>query len=128
MNPRPEDGLLGKRRLWAEPQDAADNLLTERAMSDPFSSSVQEIKDTALEKRAMLGPHDPPWNGNVAVWFCAQLQNPLTLFVPHIGGVSSAIWLPLGPHAFNLALTGLYGCTSVIVVSRTGVWYVPCAP
>lgn len=38
------------------------------------------------------------------------------------GGASSALLRLLGNQRFNVAVQGLYGCTSVVVVSETGIW------
>ena len=77
-----------------------------------------------LVKRTLPEPNDAPWNGDQDLYLWTQYGSALA-WVPlrrDPNFPSSAIAYNLGATRFDLAVQGLYGCTSLIIISTQGVW------
>lgn len=80
-----------------------------------------------LAKRKLPDPDDFPWNGNQDSYLWTQYQDMTVVagWVPlrqDYNFPSSALAFGLGATRFDVAVQGLYGCTSLIIVSTAGVW------
>ena len=80
-----------------------------------------------LAKRRLPDPGDFPWNGDQDSYLWTQYGDPTVVagWVPlrqDPNNPSSALAFGLGPNRFDVAVQGLYGCTSLIIVSTQGVW------
>ena len=80
-----------------------------------------------LVKRTLPDPSDFPWNGNQDSYLWTQYQDRTVVaaWVPlrrDPNFPSSAIAYNLGATRFDLAVQGLFGCTSLIIISTQGVW------
>ena len=90
-----------------------------------FSTYVDASK---LKKRVLPVPSDAPWNGNLDSFLYDQIaiaeddHNDVALRGLGIAGISSALAIELLDLPVNMVVQGMYGCTSVIVVSRGLVW------
>ena len=76
-----------------------------------------------LAKRKLPEPGDAPWNGNQDSYLWDQYLS--ATWVPlrqDANFPSSALAFGLGTNRFDVAVQGLYGCTSLIIVSSQGVW------
>ncbi|GAB1743705.1 hypothetical protein NU219Hw_g628t1 [Hortaea werneckii] len=75
-------------------------------------------------KRTLATPAD--FNGDYLDFFTAQLQDFSLVNVPHrlagTGGSSSALIQLYLDYPFSMTVQGLYGCTSIILISRRGVY------
>ncbi|KAI9841870.1 MAG: hypothetical protein M1837_000340 [Sclerophora amabilis] len=100
--------------------------------NDPHPSASSTATPSALAKRALTAPSDPPFGGDVVQFLLSEYA--WAEWVPHREGVtdgqSSALARRLGNQRYDMAVRGLYGCTSVVVVSNRGVymshfWEVP---
>ncbi|KAI7216943.1 hypothetical protein KC333_g4553 [Hortaea werneckii] len=79
---------------------------------------------SSKRKRTLATPAD--FNGDYLDFFTAQLQDPSLVNVPHrlagTGGSSSALIQLYLDYPFSMTVQGLYGCTSIILISRRGVY------
>ncbi len=80
-----------------------------------------------LAKRKLPEPSDFPWNGNQDSYLWTQYGDPAVVagWVPlrrDPNFPSSALAFGLGTNRFDVAVQGLYGCTSLIIISTAGVW------
>ena len=81
-----------------------------------------------LKKRVLPLPSDAPWNGNLGSFLYDQIaiaedaHNNVSRRVRENVGISSALAIPLLALPLNMVVQGMYGCTSVIVISRGLVW------
>lgn len=80
-----------------------------------------------LAKRTLPVPSDFPWDGNQDSFLWTQYGDMSVVagWVPlrqDPNFPSSALTYPLGPTRFDAAVQGLYGCTSLILISTQGVW------
>ena len=76
-----------------------------------------------LIKRVLPLPSDPPWNGNQDSYLFTEYLT--ATWVPLRQDPqfpSSALAFGLGTNRFDVAVQGLYGCTSLIIISTAGVW------
>ncbi|KAF2266752.1 hypothetical protein CC78DRAFT_595429 [Lojkania enalia] len=73
-------------------------------------------------KRALPHPEDAVWQGDINGWIRGQVT--LANRLAHGQGdvISTAFTFPLGNTPDSWAVVNLYGCTSVIVVSRKRMW------
>ena len=76
----------------------------------------------ALKKREFKNPSDPPWNGDQVAFMVAQCDPSVCTRVPQVLTLTTSLVRALGSTAFNMAVTKLYGCTVVIVVSQNTVF------
>lgn len=81
-----------------------------------------------LKKRVLPLPSDAPWNGNLVsflydeIAFAEDAHNDVPLRGQGAGGISSALAIQLRALRLNMVVQGMYGCTSVIVISKELVW------
>lgn len=80
-----------------------------------------------LAKRKLPDPSDAPWYGNQDSYLWTQYGDPTVVagWVPlrqDPNFPSSALAYGLGANRFDVAVQGLYGCTSLIIISTQGVW------
>jgi len=80
---------------------------------------VNDRRD-GLEVRRLNEPSDPQYGGNVEAFLLTEYI--WAEWVPIQGNGSSALARQLGNQRKDLAVHGLHGCTSVIVVSNQGIW------
>ncbi|PIA80032.1 hypothetical protein CB0940_12115 [Cercospora beticola] len=78
----------------------------------------------SVHKRWKWPPLDPskPTREDVRFWLRARhaaAENGERV-APY--GVSSADWVPFNDEYVDIAVQGLYGCTSIIIVSKRGAW------
>ncbi|KAB8218768.1 hypothetical protein BDV33DRAFT_192562 [Aspergillus novoparasiticus] len=79
------------------------------------------IKSGSLPKRVLAKPEDDEFDGDVDAFLVSQYMR--ADWVPSSQqSLSSGLFRELGNVKFNLAVQGLYGCTSVVVVSEKGIW------
>lgn len=115
----------------AKCSSCVDNSSTTNASLAKPSLNIQQPKNMLLERplledyaelaqRAVVSPKD--FDGNVEEFILREYA--WAEWVPHRseGGVSSALVRGLVNHKYDMAVAGLYGCTSVVVVSKRGVW------
>lgn len=78
---------------------------------------------SGIDKRVLPVPSDPPYNGDVTAFLLDEYAwatwVPLRRDPNH---PSSALARQLNNQRLDLAVDGLYGCTSVVVISTQGVW------
>lgn len=80
-----------------------------------------------LAKRKLPEPSDPPWFGNQDLYLWTQYGDMTVVagWVPlrqDPNFPSSALAFGLATNRFDVAVQGLYGCTSLIIISTAGVW------
>ncbi|KAI7370965.1 hypothetical protein KC354_g876 [Hortaea werneckii] len=89
-------------------------------------TSLEDLANntSSKRKRTLVTPAD--FDGNYLDFFTAQLQDPSLVNVPHrpagTGGSSSALVQLYLDYPFSMTVQGLYGCTSVVLISRRGVY------
>ncbi|KAI6816014.1 hypothetical protein KC340_g15498, partial [Hortaea werneckii] len=93
--------------------------------ADEITSLDDLVNNTSSKrKRTLATPAD--FNGDYLDFFTAQLQDPSLVNVPHrlagTGGSSSALIQLYLDYPFSMTVQGLYGCTSIILISRRGVY------
>ncbi|KAI7554095.1 hypothetical protein KC331_g778 [Hortaea werneckii] len=93
--------------------------------ADEITSLDDLTNNTSTKrKRTLATPAD--FNGDYLDFFTAQLQDPSLVNVPHrlagTGGSSSALIQLYLDYPFSMTVQGLYGCTSIILISRRGVY------
>ncbi|KAE8330015.1 hypothetical protein BDV39DRAFT_213475 [Aspergillus sergii] len=85
------------------------------------SAPKNGIKAGSLPKRVLAKPEDEDFDGDVDAFLVSQYMR--ADWVPSSQqSLSSGLFRELGHVNFNLAVQGLYGCTSVVVVSEKGIW------
>ncbi|KAI9718522.1 MAG: hypothetical protein M1812_003973 [Candelaria pacifica] len=81
------------------------------------------VPSKEIEKRTLPDPSDAVYGGNVASFILEEFKKadkiPLRIDSNH---PSSALVRKFNNERVNLAVYGLYGCTSVLVVSNQGIW------
>lgn len=100
------------------------------SLSTPTASSAAK-RDLDLTKRTLTSPQDAPYNGDTGAFLVDQYV--WAEWVPlGTGGRSNptALYHELKKEKYDMAVQGLYGCTSVVVVSEKAVymshfWEVP---
>ena len=80
-----------------------------------------------LAKRKLPEPSDFPWNGDQDSYLWTQYGDMTVVagWVPlrqDANFPSSALVYSLGATRFDVAVQGLYGCTSLMIISTQGVW------
>ena len=99
-----------------------------RVLPHPENISSRYENASKLEKRVLPLPGDAPWNGNLDSFLYDQIaiaedaHNDVPLRIRGVEGISSALAIPLRALPLNMAVQGMYGCTSVIVISKGLVW------
>lgn len=97
----------------------------------PLSSPRPKVKrmlygETALKvKRVMAEPGNTPYDGNMNAFMLGQLngvEKVVNLRQGALLHLSSSMFYPLLDSPLDLAVAGLFGCTSLIVASTKGVW------
>ena len=102
--------------------------LRKRVLPHPEKISPRYESASKLKKRVLPLPSDAPWNGNLDSFLYDQIaiaedaHNDVPLRSRGIEGISSALTVPLRALPLNMVVQGMYGCTSVIVISRGLVW------
>lgn len=91
--------------------------------TDPFDLK-QDGSKAHKNKRTLVTPDDVPYNGDIDYFVWSQYLNvnayvPLRLTSQH---PSSAITYQLNNQTLNIAVGGLHGCTSLVLMSTKGVW------
>lgn len=100
------------------------------SISTPTATSASK-RDLDLTKRTLTKPQDAPYNGDTGAFLVDQYV--WAEWVPlGTGGRSNptALYHELKNERYDMAVQGLYGCTSVVVVSEKAVymshfWEVP---
>jgi len=100
------------------------------SLSTPTATSASK-RDLDLTKRTLTKPQDAPYNGDTGAFLVDQYV--WAEWVPlGTGGRSNptALYHELKNERYDMAVQGLYGCTSVVVVSEKAVymshfWEVP---
>lgn len=116
-----------KRSLLVEPEEAPyDGNLSPPAKNLDLVPQAR-LYSNELVKRKLPDPGDFPWNGDQDSFLWTQYgdRSVVAAWVPlrqDANFPSSAIAYNLGASRFDLAVQGLYGCTSLIIVSTQGVW------
>ncbi len=99
-----------------------------RVLPHPEKISSRFESASRLQKRVLPLPGDVPWNGNLNSFLYDQIaiaedaHNDVPLRTQGIEGISSALTTPLRALPLNMVVQGMYGCTSVIVISKGLVW------
>lgn len=99
-----------------------------RALPHHEKTLSTDVKNLTLMKRVFPSPSDPPWDGNLISFLYDQIAvaedegNEIALRIQGIDGVSSALAIELQASPVSMAVQGMYGCTSVIVISRRLGW------
>lgn len=77
-----------------------------------------------IEERTLRTPRDHPYYGNAGIFVYFESWKARASDPRRVKGEppSSALFYSLLNQPFNLRLDGLYGCTSLIVISKQGVW------
>ena len=95
------------------------------AGSDKIKRISHGLDPSSLEKRVLPSPDDDPYFGDVDAFILGQYVIKMRAYVPlrqDPQHPSSAIYYDLQDEAFGVAVGGLFGCTSVIIMSTKGVW------
>ena len=94
--------------------------------TDPYKRKRHLRDDLAPKDKRMLDwPDNAPYYGWQDYFIWQQFVNTVIATVGLRNDAqhpSSAMYYPLLNQPFGLAVTGLYGCTSLIVTSTKGVW------
>lgn len=94
--------------------------------TDPFKVKRHLQGEVALKDKRMLDwPANAPYNGNQNYFIWQQFMNTVRSVVAlsrDPAHPSTARYQPLLNQPFGMAVTGLYGCTSLIITSTKGVW------
>ncbi len=99
-----------------------------RVLPHPEKISSRYESASRLQRRVLPLPSDVPWDGNLDSFLYDQIaiaedaHNDVPLRIQGIKGISSALAIPLRALPLNMAVQGMYGCTSVIVISKGLVW------
>lgn len=99
-----------------------------RVVSLPQKISSRYQSASKLKKRVLSLPNDAPWNGNLDSFLYDQISiaedahNDVPLRIQGVKGISSSLAIPLRALPLSMVLQGMYGCTSVIVISKGLVW------
>lgn len=86
-----------------------------------FRRGLMPIK--SLDKRVLKTPAD--YKNNVTSFFMTEYEQEWADHLKIVGtavGRSTGFVRALGPNAYNGAVSGLHGCTSIIVVSKSAMW------
>lgn len=76
-----------------------------------------------LAKRRLPEPGDYPWNGNQELYVWSQYPDARLVSLREDPNFpSSALLLGLAANRLDVAVVGLYGCTSLMIISTQGVW------
>lgn len=80
-----------------------------------------------MAKRRLPEPSDFPWDGDQDAYFWDQFVDPSidAGWVPisrDMNFPSTALVYDLAANRFDVAVHGLYGCTSLMMISTAGVW------
>ena len=116
-----------KRSLLVEEEEAPyDGNLSPPAKNPDLVPQARAFSKQ-LAKRTLPAPGDFPWLGDQDSFLWTQYGDMSVVagWVPlrqDPNFPSSAIAYGLGPTRFDAAVQGLYGCTSLIIVSTQGVW------
>ena len=105
-----------KERAAALPEDAPLG----RSMYQPDKNDT--LSD--LYKRTLPEPSDGKYKGDMNHYISDEYIRKPFIWVPHRmeGRLSSAIYPWFGGNHFNMAVSFLYGCTSVIIASKRGAY------
>ena len=99
-----------------------------RVPPPPEKISFSHEGPLKIKKRVLPEVNDAPWYGNLDSFLYAQIQiaeeahNEVDLRGRGVGGESSALAIELRALSVNMVVQGMYGCTSVIVISQGLVW------
>lgn len=99
-----------------------------RVPSHPGKTSLTYEDSSKIRKRVLPEPGDAPWYGHLYSFLYDQIeiaeeaQNEVALRGRGGRGASSALAIELRALSLNMVVQGMYGCTSVIVVSQGLVW------
>ncbi|KAK7958472.1 hypothetical protein PG988_013320 [Apiospora saccharicola] len=95
-------------------------LLSEETLCSPDNCGASSC---ARGKRSLqqVKKRAAPARDKVAL-ACAQEANHIELGFPGNKAFSTSNWVEFGNHVNTLAVSSLYGCTSVVVVSTQGAW------
>ena len=87
-----------------------------------LSRGALKPRGESLDKRVLRTPANN-YGGNVENFLLAEYKNAEWLNIDGTnGGLSTGFAKALGNQRLDAAVTGLFGCTSVIVASQAGVW------
>lgn len=94
--------------------------------TDPFKVKRHLQGEVGRKDKRMLDwPDNAPYNGNQNYFIWQQFIDTVrdVVAMSNIPGhASTALYRPLLNQPFGMAVTGLYGCTSLIIISTKGVW------
>lgn len=100
------------------------------SLSTPTASSAVK-RDLDLTKRTLTSPEDAPYNGDTGAFLVDQYVWAEWVPLGTDGGTNpTSLYHELKKVKYDMAVQGLYGCTSVVVVSEKAVymshfWEVP---
>ena len=113
---------LKRSRLPAREEAPYDGNLSPPAKNSDLIPQARSFTREMI-KRTLPEPADPPWNGNQDSYLWTEYQT--AHWVPLRQDPefpSSALAFGLATDRFDVAVQGLYGCTSLIIISTAGVW------
>lgn len=123
---QPPTSKLKRSRLVEREEVPYDGNLSPPAKNLAIVADARSFtKD--LVKRRLPEPGDPQWNGNQDLFLWTQYSDMTVVagWVPlrqDANFPSSALAFGLGTNRFDVAVQGMFGCTSLIIISTAGVW------